>query len=302
KEKSGVCRVRINREGKLQATNYGEVSSIGLDPIEKKPLYHFYPGRNILSVGTVGCNFSCGFCQNYQIAHDNPPTRFVSPQELLDLAQEAQNHDSIGVAYTYSEPFMWYEYLVDAMPIVRAAGLKNVLGTNGYINLEPLQAILSDIDAMNIDIKSFGDKFYRSQCRGRLEPVKETIEYCVRRTHVELTCLLITGLNDSVEEVEALCQWIAGIDANIPLHLSAYHPAYKLILPPTPRNTMEMAGQIASRYLQYVYVGNMAGFSNDSYCPNCQTLLVARQGYKVKIENLVGSGCGACGEEAYFIG
>ncbi|NLV16906.1 MAG: AmmeMemoRadiSam system radical SAM enzyme [Syntrophomonadaceae bacterium] len=298
--KSGVCRVRINRGGKLFATNYGEVSSMGLDPIEKKPLYHFYPGHSILSVGTVGCSLSCSFCQNYQIAQENPPTRFVAPEELLNLAQEAKKHDSVGVAYTYSEPLMWYEYLADVLPMMKNVGLENVLVTNGYINPEPLQAIISGVDAMNIDLKSFAEQYYRSQCRGRLSPVKETIEYCVRHTHVELTCLLIPGLNDSREEIEAMCRWIAGINASIPLHLSAYHPAYKLKLPPTPRNTMEMAWQIANRHLQNVYVGNMAGFANNSCCSNCQAILVAREGYMVKIENLAGTRCRVCGKDAYF--
>lgn len=292
--KRGVCRVRVNLGGTLYATNYGEHSSLALDPVEKKPLYHFYPGENILSVGTVGCNLSCGFCQNYQIAHEDPPTRFLSPLELLSLAEECKPRGSIGVAYTYSEPLMWYEYLRDTLPVIKDGGFKNVLVTNGYINPEPLEKILPFIDAMNIDLKSFSDRYYRTNCHGRLEPVKETLKLCVGRTHVEITTLLVTGLNDAPGEIEELSQWVAGLDPYIPLHLSAYYPAYKVNLPPTPRATMRTAREIAQKHLKYVYAGNMAGFDNNTYCPHCRSLLVTRQGYRVSREKLAGNRCVEC--------
>ena len=299
--KRGICRVRVNLDGTLYATNYGEYSSLAVDPIEKKPLYHFYPGWNILSVGTVGCNFSCGFCQNYRIAHEDAPTRFLSPDELLRLAEECRSRGSIGVAYTYSEPLMWYEYLRDVLPVIKEGGFKNVLVTNGYINQGPLEEILPHIDALNIDLKSFSAGFYRSQCRGRLEPVKETIKLCAGRTHVEVTTLLITGLNDTPKEIEELSQWIAGIDPSIPLHLSAYFPAYKVSLPPTSRATMTMAREVAGRNLNYVYVGNMAGFDNDTLCSHCRALLVTRQGYRIRLENLDGDRCAVCGQTAPLV-
>lgn len=299
--KRGVCRVRVNLGGTLYATNYGEHSSVALDPIEKKPLYHFYPGKNILSVGTVGCNLSCDFCQNYQIAHEEPPTRFLSPLELLDLAEECKSRGSIGVAYTYSEPLMWYEYLRDTLPVIKEGGFRNVLVTNGYINPEPLEEILPCIDAMNIDLKSFSDKYYRENCHARLEPVKDTIKLCAGRTHVEITTLLVTGLNDTPEEIEELSRWVAGIDPAIPLHLSAYYPAYKMKLPPTPHATMRVARDVARKFLKHVYIGNMAGFDNDTLCPNCQAPLVTRQGYRVKVEKLAGSRCVECGRNlTYF--
>jgi pyruvate formate lyase activating enzyme len=300
-EKRGICRVRVNLGGSLYATNYGEHSSIALDPIEKKPLYHFCPGQNILSVGTVGCNFSCGFCQNYQIAHEDPPTRFFSPLDLLSLAEESRSRGSIGVAYTYSEPLMWYEYLLDTLPVIRDGGFRNVLVTNGYINPRPLETILPYIDAMNIDLKSFSEKYYRTNCHGRLEPVKEAIKLCVGRTHVEVTTLLVTGLNDTPEEIEELSRWIAALDSSIPLHLSAYYPAYKVNLPPTPQATMKIAREIAKQHLQYVYVGNMAGFDNNTLCPHCQATLVTRQGYRVKLEGLEGDHCVECGRIVSFL-
>jgi len=298
--KRGICRVRINLGGTLFAANYGEVSSLALDPIEKKPLYHFHPGKHILSVGTVGCNFDCGFCQNYQIAHEDPPTRFMSPFELAELAREARERGSVGVAFTYSEPLMWYEYLRDALPVVEAEGLVNVLVTNGYINHQPLMAILPHVKAMNIDLKSFSEQFYRINCHARLAPVQAVIEICAALTHVELTTLLVTGLNDTPEEIEELARWVAAINPEIPLHLSAYYPARKFRLPPTPHATMKMAREVARAHLKHVYVGNMSGFDNDTRCPQCQAVLVARDGYRVRVDNLDGNRCGLCGKQVSF--
>ncbi len=193
----GICRVRKNLDGKLFALNYGECSSYGVDPIEKKPLRNFHPGSMIFSVGTVGCNLSCGFCQNWQIAKGEPQTITLTVEELVDLAGRG---DSIGVAYTYSEPMMWYEFVYDAARAVSQAGLKNVLVTNGFINPEPLEALLPYIDAMNIDVKGFTEKYYKQACGGRLKPVLKTVERAVKAWHVEITTLLVTGLNDLPEE------------------------------------------------------------------------------------------------------
>lgn len=300
-DKLGVCSVRANREGSLYALNYGEVSSAAVDPIEKKPLYHFYPGTAILSVGTVGCNLTCGFCQNYNISHGEADTRFVSPKELQKLTLDCRGKGSVGVAYTYSEPMMWYEYIAEAMPLIHEAGYKNVLVTNGYINPEPLERILPYIDAMNIDLKAFTDHFYHANCKGRLEPVKETIQHCVGRTHIELTTLLVTGLNDQPAEISELAQWVASLDDNIPLHLSRYHPAYKFDLPPTPVETLEAAREAALEHLKYVYVGNIEGFDNNTYCRKCGEVLVERTGYSVRVRELSGQECAGCGEKASFI-
>jgi len=250
----GICRVRKNIKGKIYATNYGRCSSYGLDPIEKKPLRRFYPGSNIFSIGTVGCNLSCGFCQNWQIAQGEPVTVALGIEELVTLAGE---NNSIGVAYTYSEPMMWYEFVYDAARAIRQTGLKNILVTNGYINPEPLEDLLPFIDAMNIDVKAFTGDYYNRLCGGRLEPVLKTVERAAASCHVEITTLLVTGLNDSPEEIGKLVDWLAALDPNIPLHLSRYFPNYKLDLEPTPLDTMYRAREIALEKLKYVYLGNI---------------------------------------------
>lgn len=299
--RQGTCRVRINRDGELWALNYGEVAALALDPIEKKPLYHFHPGKAILSAGTVGCNLACGFCQNYQIAHENPPTRYVEPELMAALASEYQERGSVGLAFTYSEPLMWFEYVMDTAPLIKEKGLANILVTNGYINPEPLGVLLPFIDALNIDLKSFREDFYRRNCKGRLEPVKKTIEMCYEHAHVEITTLLVTGENDNPDEIEELAHWLASIDPAIPLHLSRYHPAYHFNNPPTPLESLRQAREAARTHLKHVYIGNAVGFDNNTYCPGCGALLVEREGYYTKIVGLEGSLCRCCQEETGIV-
>lgn len=296
----GLCRVRGSRGGKLFTLNYGEVASLALDPIEKKPLYHFYPGRNILSVGSVGCNFACGYCQNHSLAHGTPSTSYVSPEQLVSLAEEAQSEDSIGIAYTYSEPGVWYEFVLDTALLARSRALKNVLVTNGYLEEGPLQRLLPCIDAMNIDLKSFDDGFYRHTCKGRLAPVQRTIELSRATAHIEITTLLITGLNDSPEEVDKLCSWLASLDKSIVLHLSRYHPAWKFNLPPTPVESLQRAWEIARGHLEHVYVGNIGGFDNDTRCSGCSNPLVRRQGFRTAIIGAEAGQCFRCGKRVPF--
>lgn len=255
----GFCRVRENREDKLFSLNYGKVSSSALDPMEKKPLYHFYPGSLILSLGTVGCNLRCGFCQNWQIAHEDPQTQELSPEQAvqLTLEQKAKGLPCVGIAYTYSEPLMWYEYVYDTSRQAQEKGLKNVLVTNGYVLEEPLRKLLPYIDAMNIDVKAFTDKYYQDHCLGHLEPVKRTVEIASKHCHVELTTLLVPGLNDSAEEINHLVDWVAGLNPDIPLHLSRYFPNYKFDLPTTPVEVMQRAYAIAKEKLNHVYLGNL---------------------------------------------
>ncbi|MGI6129370.1 MAG: AmmeMemoRadiSam system radical SAM enzyme [bacterium] len=254
---AGICRMRVNKEGTLYAANYARVSSIALDPIEKKPLYHFHPGKDILSLGTVGCNLKCSFCQNYSISQEDAPTRELPPEQAVRLAKE-QGPDCIGLAYTYSEPLMWYEYVLDTATLAKRAGLQNVLVTNGYIRLDPLKELLPVIHALNIDVKSFSDDFYQQLCRGRLDPVLKTVEAAVLAgCHVELTTLIIPGHNDSPTEIKSLSSFIADISPTIPLHLSRYFPQYKLNLPPTPLVTLEQAQIISREKLNYVYIGNV---------------------------------------------
>ncbi|MCX7745582.1 MAG: AmmeMemoRadiSam system radical SAM enzyme [Clostridia bacterium] len=256
--KYGICRARRNVEGDLYSLNYGMVTSIALDPIEKKPLYRFHPGSLILSVGTFGCNLKCSFCQNWGIAHENPKTMRVEPLELVQKAEELMEDGNIGIAYTYNEPSIWYEFIEDTAKLAKEHKLKNVMVTNGFIGIEPLKGLLPYIDAMNIDIKAFNNHFYQEICKARLEEVKRVVEIAAEKCHVEITTLVIPGLNDRMEEIEDMVKWLRGITPEIPLHLSRYFPNYKMTdIPPTPVETLYKARDKALQYLKYVYLGNI---------------------------------------------
>lgn len=297
--KSGFCKIRTNQDGKLITTNYGQISSISLDPIEKKPLYHYYPGKPILSVGTIGCNLACRFCQNWQISRELSPTRLMTPAELVELAKKLQHQEeNIGVAYTYSEPGVWYEFLTDTMPLVREAGLKNVLVTNAFLELEPWRNLLNWTDAANIDLKGFDGAYYQRLCSGKLGPVLANIQEAVGRVHLELTTLLIPGENDQPEQIRKMAQWIAELDPEIPLHLSRYFPNYQLTNPATPVETMEESLAIAKEYLKYVYLGNV-GRAAHTYCPECGSVIVERAGYRTRIFN--NNVCRECGKMVRII-
>lgn len=294
-EQKGICRVRVNEQGSLYSLNYGQVSSLALDPIEKKPLYHFYPGSLILSVGTFGCNLACPFCQNYAIAHQDPATQYVPPEELLLLAQRCQQQGSIGVAFTYNEPTIWFEYVRDCARLLQEHGQQVVLVTNGHIEEKPLEELLPYVGAMNIDVKAFKDDFYRRLCKASLAAVKERVEQAASRTHVEVTTLIIPGENDSWEEIDSLAAWLASINPMIPLHLSRYHPAYQFKKPPTPEQTMRAAQRQAQKHLKFVYLGNISPESNPTYCPVCGQLLVERHFYQTTIIGLDNGVCRQCG-------
>ena len=302
--RTGFCRVRKNQGGVLYSLNYGRVSSYAMDPVEKKPLYHFYPGSAVLSLGSVGCNLQCGFCQNWQIAHADPGTVYLSPAEAVAAAREEirRGVKCVGLAYTYNEPFMWYEYVCDTARLARKEGLKNVLVTNGYVNEEPLRQLLPYIDAMNIDVKGFTEEYYKSTCLGRLEPVLRTVEISRAHCHVELTTLLVPGLNDSEEEIRRLVDWVAGLSPDIPLHFSRYFPSYRFDLPPTPLETMQKARAVAREKLRYVYLGNAPELEGgDTVCPACGEPLIRRTGYRVRVTGLEGKKCRRCGEEAAVV-
>ncbi|WAM33542.1 AmmeMemoRadiSam system radical SAM enzyme [Caldicellulosiruptor morganii] len=252
---TGFCRARKNIDGKLYSLNYGYISSIAFDPIEKKPLYHFYPGSTILSIGTFGCSFRCLHCQNYEISQLTPSVFEVDTERLIELAKK--DKDCIGIAFTYNEPTIWFEYVVDVAKRFKEEGFKTVLVTNGYLNEEPLLELLDVIDAANIDLKAFNDEFYKKVCSGDLESVKKFIEICSKKIHVEITTLIIPTLNDSEEEMENLAKWLSSIDDRIPLHLTRYFPRYKMTLPPTPKETLYRLREIAKKYLMYVYLGNI---------------------------------------------
>ncbi len=292
--KTGLCLGRKNIDGILYAVNYGKTTSLSMDdPIEKKPLYHFYPGSDILSIAPNGCNLKCPFCQNAEISQMEIPTREITPEELVSLCER---YDLIGVAYTYSEPLIWYEFLLDAGTRVKKAGLKNVLVTNGIIEEEPLKKVLPLIDALNIDLKSIREDFYKKMVKGDLASVLRTINMAHRTCHIELTNLLITGVNDSDKDIESLVDWVYNLDASIPLHFSRYFPHYKMNNPPTSQERLEFSYRKAKEKLDYVYVGNIyIPDTNNTYCPKCGNLLIERSGfYGAQITGLDGKKCNKC--------
>ena len=252
----GQCGVRINKGGVLYSEVYGRTTSIALDPIEKKPLFHYHPGEYILSLGTKGCNFHCDFCQNWHISQElDAPTEEITSEGAVAKAKELR---SFGIAYTYNEPFIWYEFVLDTAKLARKNGLENVLVTNGYVNMEPLEEMLPYIQAMNVDLKSFDEEFYTRICKGRLRPVLDVIERSARSCHVELTNLIIPTLHDSPETIKRMVDWIAdNVGPKTVLHLSRYFPCYKMTLPATPVETMRRAEEIARRRLDHVYLGNV---------------------------------------------
>lgn len=254
----GICRARKNIRGELYSMNYARVASVSLDRIEKKPLYRFHPGSVILSAGTFGCNLKCSFCQNWNIAHRDADTVELPPEALVSKALETAGQGNIGLAYTYNEPSIWFEYVYDTSRLAKEKGLYNVLVTNGFISREPLELLLPYIDAMNIDVKAFTGSFYREICKGELKNVMETVAIAAGRCHVEATTLVIPGLNDSPDEIGRLARWLSEISPEIPLHLSRFFPNYRMLdRPPTPVKTLENARDKALEKLKYVYIGNV---------------------------------------------
>jgi len=293
--KVGFCRVRINLKGTLYTKIYQQISSCALDPIEKKPLYHFYPGSEILSLGTLGCNFKCPFCQNWEISQSEVPTRSSTSLEIIEYARRC---NSIGIAYTYNEPFIWYEYVYETAQLAHQHKLVNVLVTNGFVNEEPLREILPLIDAMNIDLKSISNDFYRNYCRGELEPVLRTIKISSGFCHVELTNLIIPTLNDSLDNIQKLVDWVADLNPEMPLHFSRYFPHYKMTIPPTPVETLVQAWVLARKKLKFVYLGNILDpKTSTTYCPVCNKPLISRQGYSIDFNYVEGGKCKYCGEK-----
>ena len=256
---TGLCRARACQDGKIVSLNYGKLTSLALDPIEKKPLRRFHPGSLILSVGSFGCNMRCPFCQTHEISmagDSGIPTVEVSPEQLAAQAAELVPHGSIGVAYTYNEPLTGYEYVRDCAALVHEQGMVNVLVTNGTVEEEPWRALLPLVDAANIDLKGFTPSWYR-RLGGDLETVKRSIVLAAERCHVEVTTLLIPGENDSEEEIRELARWLASISPEIPLHLSRFFPQYQMVdRLPTPVEQVYRLSEAAQEYLSHVYTGN----------------------------------------------
>lgn len=253
----GKCKVRTHEKGELITINYGEITSAALDPIEKKPLYYFRPNSQIFSVGSFGCNFTCDFCQNYSISQSVAQSQYVPKEDLVKTVLSTK--DNIGIAFTYNEPSIWYEYVYDSARLLKETDKASavVVVTNGYISEEPLKELLPFVDAMNIDLKSFNNGYYKNLCGGSLQPVLKTIEIVSKACHVEVTTLLVSGENDNLAEVEEIAKFLSSISSEIPLHLSRYFPKYKLTNSPTDIDFMKKAEEVAKRYLSKVILGNV---------------------------------------------
>ncbi|GAB4266487.1 MAG: AmmeMemoRadiSam system radical SAM enzyme [Candidatus Rifleibacteriota bacterium] len=287
---TGLCLSRGVRGGNLLLFNYAKIVAANLDPIEKKPLYHFFPGRPILSIGSYGCNLRCKFCQNSDISQFEQPSQILSPESLVQKAFEIEGN--IGVAFTYNEPGIWYEYICDSAKLLKDANLKTVLVTNGYLCHEPFKKLCKVADAMNIDLKAFQNDFYRDECGGDLENVKRNIILAYEAgVHIEITNLVITSLNDDENKFREMVDWLAALSTEIPLHISRYFPRYLETAPATPPATIHNFVLIAREKLQFVYAGNVTGYQN-TYCPKCNELLIERSGYATRVHKVDKCSCG----------
>ena len=296
---TGKCKTRTNRGGKLYSLSYGLISGISSDPVEKKPLYHFLPGSSILSIGSFGCNLSCDFCQNCKISQPDPEIFSQAPyREPTDIVQKAILHrDSIGLAYTYNEPTVYYEYMMECAIQIREHNLMNVMVSNGFIKQEPLKGLLKYMDAFNIDLKSFRNDFYKQRSSATLRPILETIAtVAASKAHLELTFLIIPGYNDSPGEWKEMITWIEdNCGADTILHVSKYFPRHKLKSFPTPTRTMESFMNLAREKIHYVYPGNNPQLDNNTLCPACGSILIEREVYKTKLTGLTAQGtCSHC--------
>ncbi len=297
----GMCFVRQRVGDRMVLTTYGRSSGFCIDPIEKKPLHHFYPGTSVLSFGTAGCNLACKFCQNWDISKSREMDRLVDQASPEAIARAAHEAGAASVAFTYNDPTIFTEYAMDTADACHALGLKTVAVTAGYIHPEPRRELYAKVDAANVDLKAFTEDFYRKVTAAELEPVKDTLRYLVHETSVwtEITTLLIPGLNDSDAELTQLAEWVAGdLGVDVPLHFSAFHPDYRMRdIPATPVATLRRARQIAMRAgLRYVYTGNVHDREGDTTaCPSCQTAVIERDWYEILGAQLDRGRCTACG-------
>lgn len=304
--KRGLCGVRENKDGVLYSLIYGKASSVHPDPIEKKPLFHFLPGSTSISFSSIGCNLFCQHCQNFSLSRARFSDFDLTNLTPEDVVRYARSTNSQSVSWTYNEPTIWHEFTTVASKAAHDAGLKTVYVTNGYIEQEPLRQLKGVIDAMNIDVKAFNEKFYAKICGGRLAPVLRACELAVELgMHVELTYLIIPGKNDSASEMTDFCKWVMdSLRLDIPVHFSAFHPDYKMTsVPNTPASTMRVAYDIAKKAgLEFVYLGNIyAGERDDTYCPKCGALVIEREGFYVRETNLKGNKCGKCGADLNLV-
>jgi pyruvate formate lyase activating enzyme len=290
----GLCHTRKNENGMLGTESYGILSAISTDPVEKKPLYHFYPGSDILSIGSFGCNLRCDFCQNCEISQIDDSTlsrhSFRDPEDIVSKAVLHRNN--IGLAYTYNEPTVYYEYMMRCSNLIREHKLRNVMVTNGYINPGPLEDLLPLMDAFNVDLKSFRNSFYKNRSGASLKPVLDTIDRIARSgSHLELTFLIIPDYNDDKNEWKEMLTWIAEhCGRETVLHISRYYPRYKMYKPPTPLSTISSFLEMARDRLDYVYPGNTPEMDNHTYCPECDKLLIERNLYTSSVKGIGSDG------------
>jgi pyruvate formate lyase activating enzyme len=299
--KFGVCSVRENRQGRLVTHVYGDVIAAHIDPVEKKPLFHFLPGTTSFSVATIGCNFRCPFCQNWQISQAGKKEREfgggqpLSPEEIVEAARR---RGCRSISFTYTEPTIFFEYAYDTARLARKADLANIFVTNGYMTAEALRTIRPYLDAANVDLKAFRDETYRKVCGARLEPVLDSIRLMRELgIWVEVTTLIVPGMNDGDEELAAIARFIASVQPEIPWHVSRFHPDYKYAhVPATPVDTLRKAALLAREAgLKFIYVGNVWGESEDTLCPRCGKVVIRRSGFSVAENNLSANTCSFCG-------
>ena len=300
--KRGFCGVRKNINGKLYSLVYGKPCAVHIDPIEKKPLFHFYPKSKAFSIATAGCNLRCKFCQNWHISQARPEETINYNLPPAKLIEEVKKSGCSIIAYTYTEPTIFYEYMLETAKLAHQNGIKNIMHSAGFINPEPLRELCKYLDAANVDLKGFSDEYYRKTCAGSLQPVLESLKTIKKEgVWLEVTNLIIPGLNDNPEEIKEMCIWIKkNLGEDTPLHFSRFYPTYKLKnLFPTPVESLEKAREIALNVgLKYVYIGNVPGHSGEiTYCPKCGKVLVRRIGYRILENNIVDGKCKFCGEK-----
>ena len=293
--KQGICKVRVNKSGSLVSENYGQITGYHFDPVEKKPLYHFYPGKEILSIGSVGCNLDCQFCQNHEIAQtgvsDYYHLKELSPGAVVNTALRQKNN--IGIAYTYNEPLVFFEFMKDTALNAKQNGLKNVMVTNGFINQKPLESLLRFIDAFSVDLKAFTDGFYKKVTFSRLKPVLENLKTIKKSGRLlEITNLVIPTLNDNEETFKEMVLWIANeLGKDTVLHISRYHPMYKMNIESTGAQKLFSLYKIAGEYLDFVYLGNIhTEKGQNTYCPNCKKAVIIRTGYSTETTGIDSKG------------
>ena len=301
--RNGICGVRKNTGEKIELSTYGIISGYSLDPVEKKPLYHFFPGHNILSMGSYGCNMRCDFCQNWNISQQTTGN-FSTKTDLNRILKDASSsYKNIGLAFTYNEPIVWFEFMRDVAEKIKQEGLYTVMVSNGFVNSDPLNEITGFIDAFNIDLKAFNEEFYKRLTGAELGPVKESLkQIAAAGKHLEVTTLVIPGRNDSEQEMEVEAKWIATeLGFETPLHLSRYFPMYKRDDPATPQATLTTLFDIASKYLKNVYMGNTSSETGqDTVCSKCGALVTKRSGYNIRLVNLDREGrCSRCENQVY---